>query len=43
MLVPDFGQTADQPPSEARMAPLTLVPSALRRKVIEAATCAAVA
>src|SRR6478735_4698604 len=35
--------SADQPPSDARMAPLTLVPSSLSRKVIEAASCAAVA
>jgi hypothetical protein len=28
--------SADQPPSEARMAPLTLVPSSLSRKVMEA-------
>jgi hypothetical protein len=34
---------ADQPPSEARMAPSTLVPSSLSRKVMAAASCAAVA
>ena len=36
-------QRADQPPPEARMAPLMLVPSSLSRKVMEAASCAAVA
>src|SRR6476646_10646349 len=35
--------SADQPPSEARMAPLTLVPSSLSRNVMDAASCAAVA
>ena len=35
--------SADQPPSEARMAPLMLVPSSLSRNVMDAASCAAVA
>jgi hypothetical protein len=35
--------SADQPPSDARMVPLTLVPSLLSRKVMEAASCAALA
>jgi hypothetical protein len=33
--------SADQPPSEARMTPLMLVPSSLSKNVMEAASCAA--
>jgi hypothetical protein len=45
MAIPGKGvsYSADQPPSDARMVPLTLVPSLLSRKVMDAASWAAVA